>query len=76
MSCGGCRKRSGQPGAAPTPLVRWLGVTWYGVPAPLRWLMGKQMSQGLKGCGCVVVLKTLYEQERVIWRNVFALMVG
>lgn len=36
--------------------VRWLGVDWIGVPAPVRWWMvevrGVELSGPLEGCGC------------------------
>lgn len=46
----------GLPKPLPVPTVRWLWITWEGVPAPLRWLMrvgGDPKLYGtLRGCGC------------------------
>ncbi len=52
--------------------VRWLGIRWHGIPAPIRWyglagLYAKTLGIGarvkwrdLPGCGCVVRLKDLW----------------
>lgn len=44
-------------------VLRWLGLRWYGVPAPLRWWLqerwGLLQKTTLPGCGCIVVLKNL-----------------
>ncbi len=49
--------------------VRWLGIRWYGVPAPIRWYgsaglyaevcgLGANVKwRDLPGCGCIVRLK-------------------
>lgn len=45
-------------------IVRWWGIEWYGVPAPLRWRYGRRLVEyagtevrDLPGCGCVRALK-------------------
>lgn len=43
-------------------VVGWLGVRWYGVPAPIRWVwnvirLGKMKK--LPGCGCIKFLRDL-----------------
>ena len=57
-------RRTVRPIGKPCPLgrhsdaegkVRWLGLRWYGVPAPLRWF--KLRGRRWPGCGCIVALK-------------------
>lgn len=58
-------------GEPKTPLVRWCGLIWYGVPWPLRlrvtwpaivYVVDKP------GCGCIAVLKDFRVSARVAWR--------
>ena len=40
--------------------TRWLGMTWIGVPEPLRWKLVwllKRQPVGLDGCGCIRSVK-------------------
>lgn len=39
-------------------LVRWLGILWFGVPAPMRWVLRSRLTGPLPGCGCTVWGKT------------------
>ncbi len=54
--------------------VRWLGLVWIGVPAPLRWWLharGKiSHPDALPGCGCVWALKV--GLRRLVWRGLRA----
>ena len=49
-------------------VVRWLGIEWYGVPAPIRWRVKKHLSGTLGGCGCIRRLKDLWVR---ITRNLY-----
>lgn len=60
-------RRTVRPIGKPCPLgrhsdaegkVRWLGLRWYGVPAPLRWF--KLRGRRWPGCGCIVPLKLAF----------------
>lgn len=55
----------------PGPVIRWLGVRWYGLPALKRWWRKwrhiQSTAEELKGCGCMVVPKNL-------WRSTIAYM--
>lgn len=59
--------RTVRPASNPCPLgkhttdgvVRWMGIRWYGVPAPLRWF-GPLRRYRLPGCGCIVPLKLAF----------------
>jgi hypothetical protein len=52
--------------------VHWLGIRWWGVPAPIRWssntrigraiLGGIPRPAAMPGCGCLVRLKTAWER--------------
>jgi len=40
--------------------VRWVGLTWNGVPAPIRWELERRHGwarRPLAGCGCLVALR-------------------
>lgn len=52
--CGGCGK---------APTLRWLGLRWYGTPAPLRWVLPKAHPR-VRGCGCVVAIKDWWVRRR------------
>lgn len=41
-------------------LVRYLWITWYGVPAFLRWMLGKRLTGPVPGCGCMRWAKNLW----------------
>jgi hypothetical protein len=51
--------------------VRWLGMVWIGVPAPLRWwwveVWGLELSGPLEGCGCVRRLRAWWNARA--WRR-------
>lgn len=52
--CGGC--------SAPK-VHHWLGMDWYGVPAPVRWwklMRGQKFDT--RGCACICVLKDFWER--------------
>lgn len=52
--CGGC--------SAPK-VHRWLGIDWYGVPAPVRWWKRWNFERfDTRGCGCICVLKDFWER--------------
>jgi len=42
-----------------TPRVRWLGLTWVGIPWPVRAILPDHGVNGsvLEGCGCIAGLK-------------------
>lgn len=42
-----------------TNATHWMGLTWSGVPEPLRWLLthAKGRNVDLDGCGCITALK-------------------
>lgn len=47
------------------PYVRWLGLQWIGLPAPLRWFLflfkrSHPMPSMFDGCGCLRWLKMLF----------------
>lgn len=76
MDCGACEPgeltahspASGHiPNAPPPPVMlwRWLGVTWYGMPKPVRWW---KRARHQPGCGCVKVLKDAWNAVRVAVR--------
>lgn len=77
MNCKGCGNKvnidkSGgtvrTPDAIPTPpvvLYRWLFLTWYGIPKPIRLLNGLKNQQG---CGCIKLLKDLWEDNRYFYK--------
>lgn len=49
--------------------VRWLGVKWYGLPAPMRWFLWAMKrthpaSRSFSGCGCSVRLKSAWEGRK------------
>lgn len=58
--------------------LQWLGLRWYGVPAPLRWTMRllaalrvvRPLTGPLAGCGCVAPLKDRYERVRAWGKHV------
>ena len=43
-------------------LVRWLGVRWVGMPAPLRWRFEARYGRAprVDGCGCVASVKRFW----------------
>lgn len=47
-------------------IVRWWGIHWYGVPAPLRWMIiGRgvvKLNGPLPGCGCLVRLRSITDR--------------
>lgn len=52
--------------------VRWLGLTWAGVPWPVRWgmLWGTGVNvRKLEGCGCSVPLKAWWLKVRRMARR-------
>jgi hypothetical protein len=38
-------------------IVKWLGVRWFGVPMPKRFIIRKKLTGPVPGCGCIRVLK-------------------
>lgn len=40
--------------------MRYLWITWYGVPAFLRWMLGKRLTGPVPGCGCMRWAKNLW----------------
>lgn len=50
-------------------IVRWLGVRWLGVPAPIRWAMFWWLKGPLAGCGCSVFWKSRWVRFRAIVRT-------
>lgn len=53
-------------------VTRWLGLSWYGVPEPLRWLIAvrRWKNDTLDKCGCCVVLKSLSKRWGFGWLSV------
>jgi hypothetical protein len=52
--------------------VRWLGLVWRGVPAPLRWLLEARtglLPMELPGCGCWDRAKR-WQEAAVKWLEV------
>lgn len=52
--------------------IEWLGVRWYGVPIPLRWLLRVRVKVPLSGCGCVVRLKDVWtriKERGWLWQS-------
>ncbi len=50
----------------PAGVVRWVGVTWHGVPAPIRWGLVYRHGEPRKplaGCGCVAALKRFWVDD-------------
>lgn len=50
--------------------LRWMGVTWWGIPFPLRWwrwatrwneLEPRDVLERMPGCGCIVALKARWQ---------------
>lgn len=55
--------------SAKSPIVRWLGMAWMGVPMPIRlWLMvvhtRHPRPDSFTSCGCNLRLKTLWDKLR------------
>ncbi len=53
---GGC-------GGASAPVVRWMGMNWYGTPAPVRafrWLFGRSGTDA--GCGCQKTMRDWWDR--------------
>lgn len=53
-------------------IVRWMGLAWYGVPEPLRWLLDIRRgpwrgTNTLVQCGCQTTLKALSLRKRFEW---------
>jgi hypothetical protein len=56
------------------PLVRWLGVVWYGVPYPIRLALRRRLKGMLPGCGCIKVIKDWTNKEIAIWNSALVSM--
>lgn len=58
-------------------IIRWLGLRWYGVPAPLRWFLRlliavrrvRPLTGPLDGCGCIVALRDRWDALRARLRE-------
>lgn len=69
---GGCGRHPEAAG-----VLRWLGLRWYGVPAPLRWLLRllialrrvRPLTGPLDGCGCIVALRDRWDALRARLRE-------
>jgi len=53
-------------------VTRWMGLSWYGVPEPLRWLIAvrRWKNDTLDKCGCCVPLKSLSKRWGFGWLSV------
>lgn len=50
-------------------LVKWVGILWFGVPAPLRFVLRNRLTGPLPGCGCM-------RTPKLVWLKIQALVRG
>ena len=70
--CGSCGKSS-EPNT-----IRWIGIRWYGIPMPVRYLRrwftkDAPAMDSYDGCGCIIKLKTV---QLVLWSFCKLAVVG